>query len=270
MQEHVESHQEQSEGHSPPHPQRGVTGPILLLVGIAGYFDAISYLGLGHVFTANMTGNTVLLALNIGQRDLSAVLLYLCALGGFCLGVWCGALLVGQAPKDDVRIRAMTRVGVVEGSLMLIFAVLWLVTGTKPSGDVVPALLGLASMAMGLQSAIVRSIGLTGIATTTLTSPLATLMTELALRIDFSTHTVSQANGAIGSQAKPRDTGRLAAVWLIYGLAALVGGVALTLFPSEAVFLPLIALLVAILDAFRRKRFQGHFSTTGERTEGRP
>jgi uncharacterized membrane protein YoaK (UPF0700 family) len=76
MQEHVESHQEQSGGHSPSHLQHSVTGPLLLLVGLAGYFDAISYLGLGHVFTANMTGNIVLLALNIGQGNQSAVLHY--------------------------------------------------------------------------------------------------------------------------------------------------------------------------------------------------
>ena len=173
MQEHVESHQEQSEDHSPPHPQRGVTGPILPLVGLAGYFDAFSYLGLGHVFTANMTGNTVLLALNLGRRDLSAVFPYLCALGGFCLGVLCGALLVGQASIGDVRTPAMTRAVAVEGIILLIFAVLWLTTGTKPQNDVVLALLGLASMAMGIQSAIVRGIGLAGIATTALTSPLA-------------------------------------------------------------------------------------------------
>jgi uncharacterized membrane protein YoaK (UPF0700 family) len=236
MQEHVESHQEQSEGHSPSHLQRRVTGPILLLVGLAGYFDAFSYLGLGHVFTANMTGNTVLLALHIGQRDLSAVLPYLFALGGFCLGVLCGALLVGQAPIGDVRTPAMTRSVAVEGIILLIFAILWLVTGTKPQGDVVLALLGFASMAMGLQSAIVRGIGLAGIATTALTSPLATLMTELAKWVNFSTHAALRTKGVTGSQEKSRLIGRLVAVLLMYGLAALVGGIALTFFQQKRCF----------------------------------
>lgn len=270
MQEHVESHQEQSEGHSPTHPQRGVTGPILLLVGLAGYFDAFSYLGLGHVFTANMTGNTVLLALNIGRRDLSAVLPYLCALGGFCLGVLCGTLLIGQAPVGDARKPATTRSVAVEGILLLIFAILWLITGTKPQGDVIPVLLGLASMAMGIQSSIVRVIGLAGIATTALTSPQATLMTELANWVNFSTHAASGTKGVTGSQVKLRLIGRLVAVLLMYGLAALVGGIALTYFPAEAVFLPLIALLPVILDAFRHNRSQGHYSTTGEGVEEKP
>ena len=270
MQEHVESHQEQSGGHSPSYHQRRITGAILLLVGLAGYFDAISYLGLGHVFTANMTGNIVLLALNIGQRDLSAVLHYLCALGGFCLGILCGALLVGQASVGDVRTPAMTRAVAVEGILLLIFAVLWLVNGTKPQGDVILVLLGLASMAMGLQSAIVRGIGHPGIATTALTSPLATLMTELAKCIDFMTHAASRTKGGTGSQAKPDVIRHLVAVLLMYGLAALVGGVTLTLFPTEAVFLPLIALLPVILDAFKHNRSQRLFSTTGEGAEEKP
>jgi hypothetical protein len=42
-------------------------GLVLVLAGTAGCVDAISYLGLGHVFTANMTGNTVLLGVSLGQ-----------------------------------------------------------------------------------------------------------------------------------------------------------------------------------------------------------
>ena len=40
---------------------------VLVLTWAAGGVDAISYLGLGHVFTANMTGNAVLLGLAVGQ-----------------------------------------------------------------------------------------------------------------------------------------------------------------------------------------------------------
>lgn len=49
-----------------PTSARSITilnGLLLLLACAAGAIDAISYLGLGRVFTANMTGNTVLLSL---------------------------------------------------------------------------------------------------------------------------------------------------------------------------------------------------------------
>src|SRR2546428_10181631 len=35
---------------------------LLALGGVTGLVDAVSFLGLGHVFAANMTGNVVLLA----------------------------------------------------------------------------------------------------------------------------------------------------------------------------------------------------------------
>ncbi|MGN6697263.1 MAG: YoaK family protein, partial [Thermomicrobiales bacterium] len=60
---------------------------LLLLAGAAGSLDAISYLGLGHVFTANMTGNTVLLGVALAQRDMPAALRNAVALVGFGVGV---------------------------------------------------------------------------------------------------------------------------------------------------------------------------------------
>ncbi len=39
---------------------------VVLLAIVAGFSDALGYVGLGRVFTANMTGNTILLGLAIG------------------------------------------------------------------------------------------------------------------------------------------------------------------------------------------------------------
>ena len=45
---------------------------LLAFTCVAGLNDAISYLELGHVFTAMMTGNTVRLAMAIGQGEVTA------------------------------------------------------------------------------------------------------------------------------------------------------------------------------------------------------
>ena len=65
-------------------------GPLpLVLIGLtfmSGMVDAVSYLGLGHVFVANMTGNVVFLGFVAGgAADLSAVLA-LIAIVAFALG----------------------------------------------------------------------------------------------------------------------------------------------------------------------------------------
>lgn len=54
------------------------------LAVVAAATDALSYLGLGKVFPANMTGNTVLLGIGIAEGDWGAALHSVCALGGLC------------------------------------------------------------------------------------------------------------------------------------------------------------------------------------------
>jgi uncharacterized membrane protein YoaK (UPF0700 family) len=68
---------------------------LVLLSAAAGCVDAVSYLGLGHIFTANMTGNTVLLGLSLGQADWHAALRSGVALVGFIFGVAVGTVIVG-------------------------------------------------------------------------------------------------------------------------------------------------------------------------------
>jgi len=45
---------------------------LLALTGVTGLVDAISFLGLGSIFTANMTGNVVLLGFAIGRKRLES------------------------------------------------------------------------------------------------------------------------------------------------------------------------------------------------------
>ncbi len=57
--------------------QQGAWTPhaaLLILTFSTGLIDAVSFLGLGHVFTANMTGNIVFLGFAVaGTPGLSAV-----------------------------------------------------------------------------------------------------------------------------------------------------------------------------------------------------
>ncbi len=51
-----------------PHESR-LTRALLVLTAATGLIDAVSYLALGHVFTANMTGNVVFLAFAVAGAD---------------------------------------------------------------------------------------------------------------------------------------------------------------------------------------------------------
>lgn len=69
---------------------------LTLLALISGCVDAVSYLGLGHVFTANMTGNTVLLGLAFGGASGLSVARSATALFGFIAGAAVGAAVAGR------------------------------------------------------------------------------------------------------------------------------------------------------------------------------
>src|SRR2546426_10740939 len=88
---------------------------ILVLTWVAGLTDAISYLGLGHVFTAMMTGNTVLLGLAIAQGEVSAAWRSILALAGFAAGGAGGGRSLrparppGARPAPGTRAAALPR-----------------------------------------------------------------------------------------------------------------------------------------------------------------
>src|SRR5438309_4872958 len=69
--------------------------PLLLHVAtaITGLIDAISYLALGHVFTANMTGNVVFVAFAVAGAPGLSITRSLTALVAFLIG----ALIGGRA-----------------------------------------------------------------------------------------------------------------------------------------------------------------------------
>src|SRR5258706_1882013 len=78
-----------------------IDGPLpLALIGltvVAGVVDAVSYLGLGHVFVANMTGNVVFLGFLAGGAMEFSLALSLIALGAFV----CGALAGGRLGRNS-------------------------------------------------------------------------------------------------------------------------------------------------------------------------
>jgi uncharacterized membrane protein YoaK (UPF0700 family) len=81
---------------------------LLLLTCTAGYVDAIGYRGLDRVFTANMTGNTVLLGLALVEADSQAALQSGLALAGFLVGSALGAWIIERSQPANLWPRPVT------------------------------------------------------------------------------------------------------------------------------------------------------------------
>ena len=127
---------------------------LLLLACTAGGVDALSYVGLGRVFTANMTGNTVLLGLALGQAELQAVVRSGLALTGFLAGVALGAWTTNRGLRGSIWTPAVTAALTMEWLLLAAWAVGWYSRGLETNQLVRDALIMVSALAMGIQSAV--------------------------------------------------------------------------------------------------------------------
>ncbi len=138
--------------------QHSITPAILLVMtSVTGIVDAVSYLALGHVFTANMTGNVVLLGFAVaGVKGLSAARSLVALLCFFAGAVFGGRISVPHAPGPIL----------VETALLLLASLAALMPDQNLSAWCVIAI---TAAAMGYRNAVVRKIGLPDLTTTVLT-----------------------------------------------------------------------------------------------------
>jgi uncharacterized membrane protein YoaK (UPF0700 family) len=149
---------------------------LLVLTFTTGLVDAVSYLGLGRVFTANMTGNIVLLGFGIAGSPGLPVVAPLVSLGAFLAGSAAGGMLA--VSTGDRHAQHIARALGIEIGLVLAAAITAGATDVRPStfpGDAVIALLALA---MGVRNATVRRLGVPDLTTTVLTMTLTGLAAD--------------------------------------------------------------------------------------------
>jgi uncharacterized membrane protein YoaK (UPF0700 family) len=152
---------------------------LLALTFSTGLIDAVSYLGIGHVFAANMTGNIVFLGFGIAGSGGLPVVAPLVSLGAFLIGAGAGGVLAARLAERHPE--HLGRALAIEAVLVGLAAVLAAALDVKPnavSGDAVIALL---AGAMGVRNATVRRIGVPDLTTTVLTLTLTGLAAESPL-----------------------------------------------------------------------------------------
>jgi uncharacterized membrane protein YoaK (UPF0700 family) len=138
---------------------------------VTGLVDAVTYLALGHVFAANMTGNIIVLGFAlVGTGEISASA-SIVSLGSFLVGAGVGARLA--AALQRTRHRWLLTMLMAETALLVIAAVLSL--QTRSLDLLVVALL---AVAMGMRTVTVRRLGIADVSTTVITSTLAGLAAD--------------------------------------------------------------------------------------------
>jgi uncharacterized membrane protein YoaK (UPF0700 family) len=216
-----------------------------MLTVSSGAVDAVSFLALGRVFTAFMTGNIAFLGLaiarNPGAPSIAAVLT---PMAGFAVGTYLATRIVtptrrpaarrdGQQPAVLWPPRTTWALGL---SLLahLCFLAIWLAAGDRPGESATLALLIAWSLAMGMQSAAVRWLDIGGVFTTAATA------TFVYLDGDFATRALSK-----------EERGRLVGVLASLVIGATGGGLLLHHARMYAPVLPLVITIGAVAAAVK-------------------
>ncbi|CAM5286538.1 YoaK family protein [Streptomyces griseorubiginosus] len=201
--------------------------PVLLgLTVVSGLIDAVSYLGLEHVFTANMTGNVVVLGFAAAGAPGFSVAHTLTSLGSFVVGAMAGGRVAVRLGSGSRRTWARLTLAA-EAVLLGVSAV---VAYAAPGATATAyTLIAVTAFAMGLRNATVRRLGIPDLTTTVLT------MTLTGLAAD------SRAGGGPGTRS-PRRTASVVA--MVVGAGA---GAWLVLHQGLALPLAIAAGLVAVL-----------------------
>jgi uncharacterized membrane protein YoaK (UPF0700 family) len=192
--------------------------------------DALSYLALGRVFTANMTGNTVLLGVAVVQGDADAAGRAGLALAGFLAGGAIGAWIAYMGPREEGWPRGVT--------IALIVECVFLAALANDRSEILGLRVVFAAVAMGIQSAAARRLDVLGVATTFITGTLTSLVSLIAR------HGVLPSASGHGKRF-------LASVWGVYIVGAMAAGAAMRLGPDLAWLMPvaIVATVVGVAAA---------------------
>jgi uncharacterized membrane protein YoaK (UPF0700 family) len=224
----------------------------VLLIGLtmsSGAIDAISFLALGKIFTAFMTGNLVFLGLGVADPGATDVARVLVSLAAFATGIFVATRIVRSSRGSGVWPAGVTAALGVALLLEAAFVALWMATSGLPgpgSGDILTAQM---AMAMGLQSGAVLALGVQGVFTTAATATVMFLFRDLAA----------------GSGSRATEAARLAGVLVALIAGAAAGGLLLVHARTFAPVLPLV--VTALVIATASLRLHGRSTRTPARVE---
>jgi uncharacterized membrane protein YoaK (UPF0700 family) len=213
---------------------------LLILTLVTGLVDAISYLKLGHVFVANMTGNIVFLGFAVAGASGFSIPASLAAIAAFLVGALIGGRM-GVAYGSH-RGRLLLRVLALKVALVAGALALALLAGNPDEDAVRYGLIAFLALTMGLQNATARRISVPDLTTTVLTLTLTGLAADSTLaggtgpragRRVLSTFTMF-AGAAVGAALVLKSGVAAAlAVTLLLDVIAALWAVRLSLMPEE-------------------------------------
>ena len=228
----------------------------LLLTSIGGFVDAIGWLTLLQVFTANMSGNSIHVGMALGKLDFATLHRFICAISAYVLAFVLTRMVLEISVRSGVR-RIASWLFLAEAALLVGFARIAppLHDGHVPD-QTSPWYFGMVAMlafAMGVQTATLTHLGPLTVYTTFVTGTL-TKFAESFTRLIFWIHDTGRNRGRMAETMREilRHEDALASafllgIWVAYVLGAALGTAAKAAWGLRAIYAPVVALSCLIL-----------------------
>ncbi|WP_408345995.1 YoaK family protein [Paraburkholderia sp. RL17-337-BIB-A] len=213
----------------------------VLLTLSGGFLDAFTYLGHGKVFASSMTGNIVLLAINLGAGDWHQAGRHISPIVGFACAVLAAYLLQLTAPRW-ARNHAL---------ISLVFEIVFLLMASLrglPEFWLIPGISFVATL---------QTMFFTHSGNVTYTSVMTTANLRRCMQLFLeSTIPRRDASGL-------NDAAMLGVISLSFAIGALVGGLTTPRLHDAGLCVPAALLFIALLDICRRLQRGNSTVTSG-------
>ena len=224
--------------------------PLLLaafLTWIAGFVDAVGYISLGHVYTANMSGNTVAIGIHAVSREWPALLERIWPVLTYFGGLLFCRLLIAYGARQRIRRIATPALLIEIGLLVPVCLISGPVKGTAAELSV--AYIGLLAVAMGIQNAALTHFSTLTVHTGFVTGTLLKCAENMAKYIDWAWDQVRRKEQPLSKvfrgstrQKAFRMSAWLGLIWLAYVIGACCGAFGDHIFSFRSLVVPIICL----------------------------
>ena len=166
---------------SSPTTEKVLPYALLGMTAVTGLVDAVSFLSLGHIFTANMTGNVVFLAFAIAGVPGLSIARSACALAAFLAGALVGGRTMANRDSDSQLPWTLVAFALELALLSIATVVSIGYRGPGVSTAQLYFLIVLTGLAMGIRNATIRKLAVPDLTTTVLTLTVTGLAADSSL-----------------------------------------------------------------------------------------
>ena len=200
----------------------------VVLTFVAGYVDAVGWLTLDRIFTAQMSGNTVLLAVHLVQREWGHASLQAETIAAFFLGLVVTGSVIELGMRQHVR-RIFVAAIAVEVLLLAAFAIagdLLLEISRGETDRPEPStyvLIAMVAFAMGTQNTSLRMAGILSVFTTHVTGAITGFSEEIIVSVFSILRSGTRRHSRGFASEALRNSHRTASRNMVRSMALLAG-----------------------------------------------